>query len=88
MKGTLTGRCDSCKEHHPLDSMCPPHEVRTTGFAWFQVYVDELEAEFKRLQVIIKKLARMTHNWKVPDLPQVYQKPLKQLIEVAKVKDE
>ena len=50
MKGTLTGRCVSCKEHHPKHSMCPPHEVRITGMGWFRVYMDELEAKVEELK--------------------------------------
>ena len=55
MKGTLTGRCASCREHHPKDSTCPPyevrtHEVRTTGQKWFHVYLDELEAKVEELR--------------------------------------
>lgn len=26
--------CPSCHEDHPEGTMCPPHEVRTTGMAW------------------------------------------------------
>ncbi len=48
MKGTLTGRCRSCGEHHNADGICPPHEVRTTGVQWFKVYIAELEAEVER----------------------------------------
>ena len=50
MKGTLTGRCASCREHHPSDSMCPSHEVRTTGQMWIHVYLDELEAKVDELR--------------------------------------
>ncbi|MBU0778103.1 hypothetical protein KKF82_07580 [Patescibacteria group bacterium] len=41
--------CDSCLEHHPIDSPCPPHEVRTSGSGWFQKRVVEKDAEIERL---------------------------------------
>jgi len=41
--GTLTGRCGLCGEHHPAESMCPSHEVRSKGVAWFREYIAELE---------------------------------------------
>ena len=50
MIGTLTGRCSSCLGRHAAESACPPHKVHTTGFAWLRVYIDELEAEVKRLK--------------------------------------
>lgn len=45
MKGTLTGRCETCGEHHAGNIGCPPHEVRTTGVEWYRQYIEELEAE-------------------------------------------
>jgi uncharacterized small protein (DUF1192 family) len=53
MKGTLTGRCPSCLEHHPEESICPPHEVRTTGKAWRDEYLEELEIEAARLKAAL-----------------------------------
>lgn len=55
-KYTLTGRCLSCLEQHPPETMCPPHEVRTTGRAFSLVYIEELEAEVERLQASNKEL--------------------------------
>ena len=55
MKGTLTGRCYSCHQHHSAESMCPPHEVRTTGMALWQGYIEELENEIERLQAIVDR---------------------------------
>lgn len=37
--------CGSCLEHHPMDVMCPPHEVRTTGQAWFNERLAELRQQ-------------------------------------------
>ena len=45
MQGTLTGRCSSCGERH--GDLCPPYEVRTTGVAWFRMYIEELETKIK-----------------------------------------
>ncbi len=64
MKGTLTGRCESCMERH-AEGFCPPHEVRTTAIAClarvnslFRVYINELEAEVERMQAIVAKFPK------------------------------
>jgi len=38
--------CNSCKERHYGDN-CPPHEVRTTGIAWFRGRITDLENELE-----------------------------------------
>ncbi len=38
--------CNSCKERHSGDN-CPPHEVRTTGIAWFRERITDLESELE-----------------------------------------
>lgn len=38
--------CDSCKERH-YGGNCPPHEVRTTGVAWFRERITDLEGELE-----------------------------------------
>lgn len=39
--------CPACHQDHPADVMCPPHEVRTTGQAWFRERVLTLERELE-----------------------------------------
>lgn len=41
--------CPSCGERHPDNVMCPPHEVRTTGQAWFHVRLAEAKEREDRL---------------------------------------
>lgn len=33
--------CESCGERHPDNTLCPPHEVRTSGLAWFRERLQE-----------------------------------------------
>lgn len=40
--------CPSCLEVHPIGTMCPPHEVRTTGEEWFRIKLKELEDELEK----------------------------------------
>ena len=48
MRPEIIGRCPSCWEKH--GDICPPHEVRTTGVAWYREYIDDLEHEIERLR--------------------------------------
>jgi hypothetical protein len=52
--------CSACLENHPIDSMCPPHEVRTTGQAWFRERVAEKSLEIERLRAAIRRWADIT----------------------------
>lgn len=49
--------CNSCKERHYGDD-CPPHEVRTTGIAWFRGRIADLEDELELAENKIKKLQK------------------------------
>lgn len=42
--------CLACGEDHPKESMCPPHEVRTTGQAWFKTRVSVLSREIEAVR--------------------------------------
>ncbi len=46
--------CNSCKEKHSGDN-CPPHEVRTTGVAWFRQRITDLEGELELANTKIKE---------------------------------
>lgn len=39
--------CLACGEDHPKNVLCPPHEVRTTGQAWFRQRMAELRGELE-----------------------------------------
>lgn len=49
--------CASCFETHPIGSMCPPPEVRTTGQAWFRERVREKDS---RIAALEKQVAELT----------------------------
>jgi len=42
-------RCKSCRQRHSGD-VCPPHEVRTTGVAWFRERIADLGSELAQLR--------------------------------------
>jgi len=42
--------CGACYERHPVDTACPPYEVRTTGQAWFENCLAEKDAVIASLQ--------------------------------------
>lgn len=48
--------CPSCGEDHPESSMCPPHEVRTTGQAWFRVTITKLLQQLEDMEAQRNKL--------------------------------
>lgn len=48
--------CDSCGEDHPATTMCPPHEMRTTGMAWFKSAIRSAEADNLRLRERVNEL--------------------------------
>ncbi len=33
-------RCPACREHHLPEGVCPPSEVRTTGYYWLREQAD------------------------------------------------
>ena len=39
--------CLACGEDHPTNVICPPHECRTTGMAW---YVEKMRAAVARAE--------------------------------------
>jgi hypothetical protein len=51
--------CESCLEIHPMDVPCPPHEVRTTGQAWFSEQRSRIRAERDRLQQYKEELINL-----------------------------
>lgn len=42
--------CPACSEDHATQSMCPPHETRTTGLAWFHSAVRTMRNEMNELR--------------------------------------
>lgn len=48
--------CDSCGEDHPVERICPPHEVRTTGMAWFKSAIRSAEADNASLSAEVARL--------------------------------
>lgn len=42
--------CAACLEQHPIDSMCPPHECRTTGQQWFRERIATIEQQVADLR--------------------------------------
>lgn len=42
--------CWCCLQRHPIECICPPHEVRTTGQEWFRERLREKDAEIERLK--------------------------------------
>lgn len=39
--------------------------------------------KLEELLPLVRKLSRMVHHWKVPNLPEVYREPMARLIEAA-----
>lgn len=50
--------CLSCGEQHPVESMCPPHEVRTTGMAGIDEERKALTLEMAAARAEIEGLKR------------------------------
>lgn len=50
--------CDSCKQEHPIDVMCPSHEVRMHEDMWYHKAIQKLD-------VVNKKLENSNENLKV-----------------------
>jgi len=69
--------CLYCGELHDEDVMCPPHEVRTTGQAWFREKVSELTKELSDLYTLLEKAAdtiELWHSIAHPEFPDAINK--------------
>jgi len=50
--------CSGCGEYHDPEVMCPPHEMRTTGMAWFQVRINKALKRAREAEADKVRLAR------------------------------
>ncbi len=58
--------CPSCMERHDKSVMCPPHEMRTSGQAWFHRALSEAKQREDKQADRIAKLEAAFGKWHCP----------------------